>query len=510
MENKLFAAMRKENSRVLTENGGISYNTTMNPVYDLFALGGAYRTRSDEDCILLFKKALEYDAKLAIKCLFWLRDIRGGQGERRFFRVCMKWLAKEYPFTCDRLISLFSEYGRWDDLFTLVGTPCEKAVLNLIKGQFFEDIQDVRAGRNPSLLAKWLPSANASSRETKQLANLVMNYFGISPRNYRKSLSYLRRKIRLVETQMSQNEWDTIQYDKLPSKAGMKYSKAFARHDEKRYSAFMNSKTTKVNAGTLYPVDVVHKVINNMSCEWSYPKGYYNCVFRGSDTEYAMINKYWDNLTDYFNGAAFDGVAVVDTSGSMYGTPIDVAIAIGMYCAEKCDKNSPFYGHYISFSKEARLVPVEGVDFVDKVTRIYSTNLCENTNIESVFDLILRTALENNLAQGDLPKNVVIISDMEFDQAQGYYGGSHPNYKSVLENMEDCYHTHGYEMPNLIFWNVNARSDQIPMRDKDGITFVSGYSASTFEHILSGKSSMDFMMDILNSERYAPIGEALR
>jgi hypothetical protein len=182
--------------------------------------------------------------------------------------------------------------------------------------------------------------------------------------------------------------------------------------------------------------------------------------------------------------------------------PIDVATSLGIYCAEKAQ--GPFAGHYISFSRNPRLIKVEGVDFVDKVRRIREADLCENTNIEGVFDLLLNTAIMNNCKQEDLPENIIIISDQEFDAARGYYGRSE-NTQTLMESIEQKWLTHGYDMPKLIYWNVQARQNNIAMMPKDGVSFVSGFSPSIFQQIMSGKTSFDLMYEVLNQERYACI-----
>jgi len=226
-----------------------------------------------------------------------------------------------------------------------------------------------------------------------------------------------------------------------------------------------------------------------------------------------MVNKYWDNLADYFNGASFNGLAVVDTSGSMCGAqasaPINVAISLGLYCAEKA--NGPFKGHYISFSSRPQLIATEGVDFVDKVARIWETNLCENTNIEATFDLILNTALAGHMTQADLPENIIILSDMEFDAARGrhsWYGYKNNDdieQNTLMENISNKWEANGYHCPNLIFWNVDARHNNIPMKVQNGITFVSGFSPTLFEQIMSGKTAIDLMYEVLNQDRYSCI-----
>ena len=492
MPNVLLNSMKELNNIKRTENGAISYKSTMSGLQDLFALGGAYRARSEEDVILLFKKAMEENELYALRCLFYLRDCRGGQGERRFFRICAKYLANEYTEALRHNLKHVPYFGRWDDLYVFVDTPLEQDAFDLMYHQLALDV----SCKTPSLLAKWLKSENTSSATSRWLAIRTRKAFKMTPKQYRRTLSILRERIRIVERLMSENRWDEIEFDKIPSKAGFIYRNAFARHDlvKEKYEKFIKSTETKVNAKTLNPCEVVAQARNEYRRDLS-------------DVNRLAVNKYWDNLKDYFNGAVFDGVAVVDTSNSMtWGgnaiTPIDVAISLGMYCAEKCSPKSPWYGHYITFSRSARLVPIEGVDFVDKVRRIEAANLCQNTNIESVFDLMLSLAIKNKLSQNDLPKNVIIISDMEFDRAQGY---SSSFCESLLEEISYEWAKYGYQMPKLVFWNVNARNDNIPMRDNGRVTFVSGYSPVIYEMVMTGKTGLDLVMDKLNSERYSVI-----
>ena len=264
------------------------------------------------------------------------------------------------------------------------------------------------------------------------------------------------------------------------------------------YKDFVQDKNTKVNAKVLYPYEVVAQ-----ATAYTGMNGYWTRREKNDPTERAAINKYWDNLEDYFNGASLDALCVIDTSGSMWGTsasaPINVAISIGLYAAERA--RGPFHGHYISFSSRPQLIETRGVDFVDKVKRIWETNLCENTNIEATFDMLLKTALKNNCKQEDLPKTIVVVSDMEFDSARGYYG-RHEDNSTLIENISRKWEQTGYRMPNLVFWNVEARQDNIPMKAKNGITFVSGFGPVLFEQIMKGKTGYDLMMDKLNSARY--------
>lgn len=497
MANTLLNSLKQTANVKRTENGAISLKSTMDGVMDLFALGAAYRSRSDEDVILLFEKALREDPTYALKCLFYIRDCRGGQGERRFFRVVTRWLARSYTDAMRRNLQYIPLFGRWDDLYVFVGTPLEKDAFSVIKHQLALDVDC----KTPSLLAKWLKSENTSSLESRRLATITRRYLTMTSREYRKTLSVLRERIKVLERLMSQNRWDEIEFDKIPSKAGLVYRNVFAKNDytKARYEKFAKDTTTKVNAGTLNPCDVVAKALQE--------------PWRGSleSTTRLMVNKYWDNLTDYFHNAVFDGVAVVDTSGSMtWGSsgsiqPIHVAIALGMYCAEKCNPKSPWYGHYITFSRQARLVPIEGVDFVDKVHRIEAANLCENTNIESVFDLLLKQAIYNRIPNSEMPKNVVVISDMEFDAARSDWNRPMTSINTLMEGIMKNWKAHGYTAPHLVFWNVNARNDNIPMRDNGNVTFISGYSATLFESLMTGKTGWDLVKEKLDSERYAVI-----
>lgn len=495
--NTFLNGMKTAANYTRTENGALTHKSTMDGLMDLFAMGAAYRSRTDEDVIALFKDAFDADPVYALKCLFYIRDVRGGQGERRFFRVATKWLASYNTDAMQRNLIHVPEFGRWDDLFVFIGTPLETQALNIVKHQLALDVQC----KTPSLLGKWMPSENTSSAKTRKTAAKVRTFLGMTPKQYRKTLSVLRARINVLERLMSEGRWDEIEFDKIPSKAGLKYKNAFARHDIERmkrnpevktYADFAKDTTTTVNAKDLYPYEVVDKAMK-----------VYNRPMQ--DTDRLMVNKFWDNLTDYFDGKSFNGLAVVDTSGSMTwkpsaDKPINVAISLGIYCAEHA--NGPFAGHYVSFASHPQLIEVKGADFVDKVQRIYRTNLCDNTNIEATFDMLLNTAIQNHCSQSDLPESILVISDMEFDQGRGYYGRG-GNTNTLMENIRIKWANHGYRMPKLIYWNVNARQNNIPEDIGVGlVSYVSGMSPSIFEQILSGKTGYDLMYEKLDSPRY--------
>ena len=512
MSNKFLNGLTNATNFTYTENGALTHKSTNSALLDMFGMGGAYRTRSDEDCILLFKNAYAENPAYALKCLFYLRDVRGGQGERRFFRTVMKWLASADKAAASRNLQYVSEYGRWDDLYIFVGTALENEDFAIIKKQLALDVQC----KTPSLLAKWLKSENTSSKESRRLAAKTREYLGWSHKQYRKTLSILRERINVLERLMSAGKWDEIEFDKIPSRAGFIYKNAFARRDiiKAKYEAFAKDTTTKVNAKTLYPYECVAEAMQVMRKNWSYYSNRSGVAL--DDVDRLMVNKYWDNLTDYFNKATFNGMAIVDTSGSMCGSsadaPINVAISLGLYCAEKA--KGPFENHFITFSSNPTFVKTEGVDFCDKVQRMQRADWGGSTNIEAAFDLMLKTAIENKCSQDEIPQNLIIISDMEFNScascgpvSRDRWGSSTrlSNTFTLMETIEKRWNAAGYKMPHLVFWNVQARQNNIPMTVKDGVSFVSGMSPVLFEQIMSGKTAFDLMYDKLDSDRYSVI-----
>lgn len=517
MSNTFMNGLTDATNFTYTENGGITHKTTKSDLLDMFAMGAAYRNRSDADVIHLFKNAYAENPVYALKCLFYIRDVRGGQGERRFFRVCMHWLANQDAEAAKRNLVHVPEFGRWDDLYEFVGTPVEDEAFAIMKHQLALDVEC----KTPSLLAKWLKSENTSSEDSRRLGAVTRRHFGMTARQYRKTLSTLRTRINVLEKLMSENRWDEIEFDKIPSRAGMIYKNAFARHDLERaksdkavqtYEEFAKDTTKKVNAKALNPYECVAEAVKIMRAShygWGYSR--YDDNVALDDTQRLMTNKYWENLADYFNGATFNGIAVVDTSGSMTGSqtsaPINVAISLGLYCAEH--NQGPFANHYISFASRPQMIRTDGVDFCDKVKRIYATNLVDNTNIEAVFDLMLDVATRPGVKKSDIPQNVIIISDMEFDSAVSSWRSSSNinsrNCETVLEGVARKWAAYGLELPHLIFWNVDARQNNIPMIGNGRVSYVSGFSPSIFETIMSGKTGYDLMMEKLNSERYAVI-----
>lgn len=470
-----------------TESGAMAFASTKSAVLDFFGNGGALRARDEASIINVFEKAYAENPLLATKAMFYFRDIRGGQGERRTFRILLSHLAQNRPEVVRANLPLIAEYGRWDDLYSLIDTELEEDMFTVIDVQLADDMNS----DNPSLLAKWLASENASSATTKRYGRKTRQALNMSPRQYRKTLSAIRQKIGLVEQAISTNNWSEIQYDKLPSKAGLQYRKAFYRHDAERYAHFLEqvkSGEKTINAGTLYPYEIVEK------CGY----GYWNNSGGG---DAATLDAMWNALPNYFGDNEVRGLVVADVSGSMSGRPMDVSISLAIYTAER--NSGPFAGKFITFSARPKLQSVTGNDIVEKVRNLARADWDMNTDVKAVFDLILHTAKKNNTSQDELPTHLYIVSDMEFD----YCAGSGVN-ERLFQTIEREYAEAGYKMPFLVFWNVNSRNDQQPMSmDQRGFQLVSGCSPSIFTSLLSNKvtSAYDLMLEVLNQERYAAI-----
>ena len=496
--NKFLNGLTDATNFTLTENGAITHKTTKSDLLDMFALGGAYRNRSDADVILLFKNAYKENPVYALKCLFYLRDVRGGQGERRFFRVAMKWLANSDVAAAKRNLKYVAEFGRWDDLYLFVNTALEKDAFEFMKNQLALDMQC----KTPSLLAKWLKSENTSSMESKLLAKKTRQYFGMTAKQYRKTLSILRERINVLERLMSAGKWDEIEFDKIPSKAGLIYKNAFARHDIERmkndatiqsYADFAKDTTKTVNADVLNPVDIANRIFGGQV---------------RTDTDRVIIDKYWSCLKDYYNGREENGIAICDVSGSMYGQPLNAAVSMSAYIAER--GKGPFKNHFITFSNNPALVRFEGVDTYDKFMRARDADWGGSTNVEAAMDLMLNIAIKNKVPVSDMPTTLYIFSDMEFNRCMtcgpvstGRWGNGvyvHDT-DTLFETMAKRWAAYGYNLPRVIFWNLDARQENIPALG-GRFSYVSGFSMNMVETILSGKDGYDLMMDKLNTPRY--------
>jgi len=419
------------------------------------------------EALELFKKAFMEDELSAIKILFYLRDVRGGQGERDLFRTCLEWLGTEEQKVFEKVIKFVPEYGRWDDIF-FDNTKCYK----FIGAQLEQDL----VSEHPSLLAKWLPTINASSSNTKAKAKLIAKKLGYSDISYRKLVRNIRRVLDILETKMSNDNWKEINYSGVPSQASRIYKNAFLKHDEKRYSKFIEKAEkgeVKINAGTLYPYQIYKSVQDDYS---------------------PTLEALWNQLPDYTNDK--NALVVADVSGSMSGDPMAVSVSLALYFAER--NKGQFHNYFLTFSERPELQKIEGKTLEQKMDNLENAHWDVNTNIQAVFDLVLKTAIDNETPKNEMPATIYIISDMEFDSCCD----THTNFEVIKKK----YSVAGYEMPTLVFWNVNASGKNIPVQqDQENVSMVSGFSPLVFKMAVENKTPEEVMFDTINSERYAQI-----
>jgi hypothetical protein len=476
------------------EKGALSYRTTESAVLDWFSSGGAMRNEDESKIQAVFAKAFAEDKLLATKVAFYIRDVRGGQGQRKSFRSVLKWLAANAPAVVRKNLSLVPLYGRWDDVLVLLGSKVHNAVVELIQAQLNADLKLADSDDSISLLGKWMPSANTSSKETRSQAVVLMRALSMSPRNYRKMLSTLREKIQIVERQMCAGEWSGINYEHVPSRALMIYRKAFPKHDAVGFATWKGKAfagKAKVHASTLYPYDIVAKVLH------------------GSWDE--TLELQWRNLPDYFAGQIHSGLVVCDTSGSMQSwtgpspknssvRPLDIAVSLAMYMAERM--NGPFKDHFITFSAKPALQQVRGGSLQEKASNLSRADWDQNTNIQAAFELVLNKAKASKVSQADMPDAIYVVSDLQFDDC----GFNQRNFDAIKAKFVAS----GYKMPLLVFWQVRYNSDKVALKNEKGVAMVSGFSPAALQAILKLEqpkevTPYELMMATIGSERYEPI-----
>ncbi|MBR2309566.1 MAG: DUF2828 family protein [Oscillospiraceae bacterium] len=479
--------LKNEANRTYTENGAVTYATTYSDCLDLFATIGALRSSNEQEIINRFVRAFTEDPNLAMKTLFFARDVRGGLGERKVFRVCLQWLAHNAPASVKKNIPYVAEFGRWDDLLSLMGTPCEKDALQFVKKQLEADLESMDMGDDVSLLAKWLPSVNASNAQTVAYAKKIARFLGMTDATYRKTLVKLREHIRIIENSLREKDY-TFDYSKQPSKAMFKYRKAFYRNDGERYGEFLgkvSSGEAQLHTGTLTPYEIINPF-------------FYEHV---GDQEASAIDATWNAQEDFTRDE--NALVVIDGSGSMYSRsdpmPATVALSLGIYYAER--NTGAFHNHFITFSEKPQLVEIKGETILEKVRYCHDYNEVANTNIQKVFELILRTAVKNNVPQSEMPSTLYIISDMEFDCCAR--GAELTNFEYAKKIFTEA----GYDLPRVVFWNVQSRNKQQPVtQNEQGVALVSGCSPRIFSMLKSGiLSPLGYMLDILGAERYEKI-----
>lgn len=474
--------MRKSATFTRTENGAVAINTTGNACLDLFGSIGSLRETDESRIHTLFAEAYKENPLFATKIVFYARDIREGLGERKTFRTLLKYMAEMHPNALRPNLDLIGVFGRYDDLYCLIGTPLENDMWVAMKKQFEEDLDNLNKGNAISLLAKWIKTADASSKETRKLGILTAQKLGYLVYNFKRILRSMRKHIGVVESIMSANRWNEIKYSEVPSRAMMIYRNAFMRHDEERFSEFANKAANgeeKINSSTLFPYDIVEKTLYGHE-------------------DLKVLEAQWVQLPNYIDEGT-NAIVMADVSGSMHGRPMATSIGLAIYFAER--NKGDYHNLFMTFSSNPQIVTLRGETLLQKIRNVSKAGWGMNTDLKAAFDKVLDIAIENNTPKEDMPKSIIVISDMEID-----YCGNHK--WTFYDKMEHKFQKHGYEIPNIVFWNVNSRNDIFHVdKTKKGVQLCSGQSVTVFKQLMGciGYTPAEMMEKVINSERYERI-----
>ena len=453
-----------DNQEARTENDMKARKSTASPCVDLFYKIGAMR---NQNVIPAFTAAFVSDKNVTLRIAQWARDVRGGAGERKIFRDILSHLEESDSDAAIALMRKVPELGRWDDLFVFKTDSMRKNAFALIEKALNE---------GNGLCAKWMPRKGAD-------AVALRNFLGMTPKKYRKTLVNLTK---VVETQMCAKDWNNINFSHVPSLAAARYKKAFFKNAKDAYSAYLEAlkngdPTVKVNAGAVYPYDVIKTARN------------------GDREATQLVISQWNALPNYVGDANI--LPMVDVSGSMETpvsganvTAMDVALSLGLYLADK--NTGDFKDCFLTFSGSPELLKLRG-NIIDKMNQMESSSWDMNTNLHAAFELILKTAKANNVPGEEMPKNVLILSDMQFDLCV-----THDD--SAIEMIARKYENAGYNMPKVVFWNLRDAGN-VPVKfDASGVALVSGFSPAIMKSILAGKEFTPeaIMMDTIMNPRY--------
>lgn len=478
-------AMKREENLTLTTNGALAYKSTgYSKVLDFFAISGAMRKRTDAEIVDKMAAAFQENPLLTTRLLFYTGDVRQGLGERRTFRVALKWLANNHPSIVEANIYNISEYTRWDNIFELRSTPCEKIMVDVVRSQLASDLHNAKEGNSISLLAKWMPSEGASNKERIALARWFAGKLSMTPSRYRKTLAFLRTHMDVVEVKMSAGDWSEVDYSTVPSRAMTAYRTAFFKHDLDRMQQFVEDvkagrKTIK--ASTLFPYDIIEKYL------YGYP----------TPDERQILELQWKALPNYVEGEN-NILVMADVSGSMYGRPMATSIGLAIYFAER--NSGPYKDLFMTFSTNPEYVRIEGNDLGRKIDRMAQASWNYTTDLALAFETVLDTAVYNSVPNDQMPKAIVVVSDMEID-ASGNRG-------DFLAHVRKEFASKGYTMPMLIYWNVNSIKDTfLASGNQNGVILVSGQSPSVFKGLLAAINTTPYehMVQVLCGERYQKV-----
>lgn len=452
-----------------TENGAITHASSGEATLDLFANMGAMRNNPNQ-FMELFNRAFGKEPELTGRALQYLRDVRGGIGERKLFRLAIANMIGKNPSMAKRLMVKIPEIGRWDDVLVYFGTQLESAALDMI----FAGLADPATQQ---LVAKWMPH-NSRNEHFK----VIRRALGVSPKELRKLFSGLAK---VVETDITDCNFDDIDYSKLPSRAAARYQKLFRAKGGQRYLDYVESLkkgSAKVNAATLTPADVLKAARNG---------------------DAVVSQKQWEALPDYMAGNEENILCMTDVSESMtnpkFGAvnAMDIGIALSIYCSER--NKGLFHNTLMAYSTKPFFIDISGGDTLLQKERIIRRHVeYGSTNLQLAFQKIVELALEHNLKQEDLPTKVIVFSDMEFDQVVGR--------TTNWDAMKQVFTRNGFVPPQVIYWKLDARSSNNytnRLTDKRA-AMVSGFSAATLKSVLGGEdlTPLGVMLKAIMDDRY--------
>lgn len=503
-KNNFVEAMDQRVAWKLTENGLDARSTTFDNCLDLFATIGALRKRTEREVENKIMRAYNESALVTMKILFYARDIEEGLGERNVFRIGLRWLALNRTDNVIVNIHNIVKFGRWDDLYCLFNTPAESYACEFIQKQLNEDMFNYGAGKPISLMAKWLKSVNTSSEESNRLGRRTAIALGLTEREYRKTLSMLRKYINIVEKTISAKRWEDVNYNSVPGGAMKKYYGAFFKHDGERFQEYVDALKSgkkimvegveveaKINTKNLYPYEILERASHGHFWLDSY---------REVDP---MIEAMWDNLKDWVGDTEANMIIIADTSGSMSGRPMATSVGLGIYFAER--NKGAYHNKFMTFSSTPSWITIpEGGTLADKLSVV--PDIVSNTNLQKAFNLILDTAIWYSVPKEEMPKSLVIITDMEFDSCvEDNSHRGHATNMDFYDRMKETFESYGYDLPEVVFWNVDARQDTYhSTAHRKGVRMVSGQATSIFKSLIDGKthSPYEFMLEVVFSDRY--------
>ena len=502
---------KKISIMIQSENGALMHKSSGQPLLDLNfkipTLRGLDK-KSFVENFALAKEAYDKDPLLFCKWLFFLRDCRSGMGEKNAFHSLFTALAYTNSEYAKRLVDLIPYYGSWKDVVELLFCPLPTLVnlslWHMVALRLRLDLEAVENKRpqDVSLLGKWLPSINAG-KVSRNRAMEICRILKTDHASYRKALASLREALKIVERDLCAQRYGEINYSAVPSVAGLKYSRTFIRHDLERYKKYILAVAEgreKINTSVLYPHEIYDKYCNHGEYD---EYGEYDEVYE----------QYWKNLPNKVTDAN-STLVVCDGSSSMLQsvaggstTALSVARSLAIYFSEKLE--GAFANKFITFSSCPQMVDLSHCkSLLEKIQWMQRYDDCSNTDIEKTFQVILNAAINANTPQELMPKNVLIISDMEFD---GDVCQNMEDKKALFDRIAQTFREHGYQMPKIIFWNVNSRTNGIPMRENEnGVILVSGFSVNICDMVCSGETDpYECLLSVLNGERYDNVATAL-